>query len=284
MENLIFDRRKYHQELLMDACDEQELEIVSNTLVLGFYTVILVAAGSGTYRLDLEDIPLQAGTVVFVRPGQVNQVEKARFDQCLFLFFERDFLDEFFQDQNFIYHFNYFHNQSSPSFLHLEPGEPFARYFETAREIWAEIKNLSQDSHHILRSLIYYLLVRLHQTYSQQYGISQDTIIEPLVLRFLRLLDRDFRQNPGVESCANQLGISRVHLNRLCRQYFSKTAHQMIREKMLSEIRKEICYSSRDFAEIAYDFHFSAPSHFTRFFRQMTGTTPQEFKEQFSKW
>jgi AraC family transcriptional regulator, transcriptional activator of pobA len=32
--------------------------------------------------------------------------------------------------------------------------------------------------------------------------------------------------------------------------------------------------------EIAYDLGFADPSHFARFFRKQTGTTPQAFRDQ----
>ena len=284
MENLQFNRRKYQKELLIDACNEQELDIVADTLVLNFYTILLLKEASGTYRLDAEEIPLQAGTILFVRPGQVSRVDRSKFGKCYLLFFESEFLDEFFQDRHFIYQFGYFHNQQTPSFLHLTEPAEFDQFYSTAHEIWAEIKQLSQDSHHILRSLIYYLLVKLHRTYSQHHGTARDTMTDPWILGFLRLLDKHPRENLSVEACARQLGISRVHLNHLCQAYFSKTAHQLIREKRITEIKKSILFSQQDLAEIAYDFQFSAPSHFTRFFSQMTGLTPQAFREEFSKW
>jgi AraC family transcriptional regulator, transcriptional activator of pobA len=75
-----------------------------------------------------------------------------------------------------------------------------------------------------------------------------------------------------------------MHLNNLCQKYFSKTANQIIRERSASEIKKEIRYSEKSFSEIAYEFNFSAPSHFARFFKQMTGLSPQAYKEQLSNW
>ncbi|MCB0683758.1 MAG: AraC family transcriptional regulator, partial [Saprospiraceae bacterium] len=58
--------------------------------------------------------------------------------------------------------------------------------------------------------------------------------------------------------------------------YLSKTATQVIREHLITEIKKELKYSEKDFAEIAYEFNFSAPSNFSRFVKQMTGLSPQE--------
>jgi AraC-like DNA-binding protein len=52
----------------------------------------------------------------------------------------------------------------------------------------------------------------------------------------------------------------------------------------MAEIKKALKYSTLSLSEIAYDFNFSAPSHFSRFVKQMTGYAPQDFKEHLSKW
>ncbi|MBK7409553.1 MAG: helix-turn-helix transcriptional regulator [Saprospirales bacterium] len=278
MERLVFERRKYGKELLIDACNVEELDIVNDTLVLSFYTIILLEKATGLYHLDTETIPLQDHTILFVKPGQFNKVGGAHFAHGHFLFFEGDFLDEFFNDKNFIYKFGFYHSPETPSVLRLGLSE-FAKYDSIAAEIREEIRHLSADSHHVLRSLIYYLLVRLNQHYGKFYGSSPDTIMEPRVLQFIKLLEREIRTTQTVQAYADRLQISRVYLNQLCQKNFSKPSIQVIREYLLSEIKKEIKFSEKDLSEIAYDFNFSAPSHFTRFFKQMAHLTPQQYRE-----
>ncbi len=284
MKKLTFERNRYGKELLIDAATANELDLVSDTMILSFYMIVLLEECAGKYFLDTQEIDLQPNIIIFVKPGQINYILKSQFSKGYFLFFEGDFLDEFFQDKNFIYQFGFFHNSQAPSFLHLENSIEFAAFNDIAAEIWAEIKNRTQDSHHILRSLIYYLLVKLHRTYSRQYGQPRDTMTDPVLLQFLRLIDKEVRNNLGVEQFAKRLGISRVHLNILCQRHFSKTAHLLIRERTVAAIKTEIKYSSKDFSEIAYEFNFSAPSHFTRFFKQLTGLSPQAYREDLSNW
>jgi AraC family transcriptional regulator, transcriptional activator of pobA len=212
LKKLKFERNKYGKELLMDACNEQELEIVADTMVLNFYTIVFLEKCRGTYFLDTEEIEFQDNTVLFVKPGQINKVDKVIFEKCHFLFFEGDFLDEFFNDKDFIFKFGFFHNHESPSFLKFEDAGSFQAFNQIAFEIWQEIKNLTQDSHHILRSQIYYLLVKLHRAYSQRYGQARDTMTDPVVQQFSRLLDKEVRTNLTVNQFAERLNVSRVHL------------------------------------------------------------------------
>ncbi|MEM6725341.1 MAG: helix-turn-helix domain-containing protein [Bacteroidota bacterium] len=283
MQQLKFDRKKWGKELLIDAYNQDELEFSSQELVMDFYSLLFVRKGQGTYYLDTEKINLDQHMVLFIRPGQVSNVDQIDLEKCQLLFFEGEFLDRFFNLQDFIFKFGCFHNPDRPSSIILIE-EHFQFYYLIAKEIRWELHNQTADSEHILRSLIYYLLVRLNQTYAHEYGTANNVYTDSIIIQFLKLLDQSFKTEKTVEGCAQKLGISRVQLNHLCKKHFSKTANQMIRERLIAEIKKALKYESKSIAEIAYDFNFSAPSHFSRFVKQMTGLTPQECKIHLSNW
>ena len=56
------------------------------------------------------------------------------------------------------------------------------------------------------------------------------------------------------------------------------TAGHLIRQRVLTEAKRQLVFTSQPIHEIAYDLAFSDPSHFARFFRKQTGTTPHEFR------
>ncbi len=283
MKELIFERRKYGKELLIDACNVDELVIQGNELVLTFYCIILLEETEGIYHLDTEKIVLQHRIILFVKPGQISRIDQATFTKGYFLFFEEEFLDEFFSDQFFIYKFAFFHQPVLPSFM-LLPPKLFHQQEGVLEEIWREIKELSIDSPHILRSLVYYLLVKLNRHYASIHQLSPYTLLDTFLLHFFKLLEKELRSYHHVQDYAEKLNLSRGRLNQLCQKHFGKTASQIIRERLLLEIKKEIIYSDKQLAEISYEFQFSAPSHMTRFFKQMTGYSPLQYREDFSNW
>ena len=57
------------------------------------------------------------------------------------------------------------------------------------------------------------------------------------------------------------------------------TAGHLIRQRVLTEAKRQLVFTGQAIHEIAYDLSFSDPSHFTRFFRKQTGMTPQSFRE-----
>jgi AraC family transcriptional regulator, transcriptional activator of pobA len=49
---------------------------------------------------------------------------------------------------------------------------------------------------------------------------------------------------------------------------------------VLTEAKRQLVFTNQPIHEIAYDLTFADPSHFARFFRKQTGTTPQAFRDQ----
>ena len=75
---------------------------------------------------------------------------------------------------------------------------------------------------------------------------------------------------------------------RLSPRYFSTvikevTCHNAlywIVQAVTGEAKKRIMESGLSIKEIAYSLNFRSPTFFSRWFRQYTGTTPKEFKQQ----
>jgi AraC-like DNA-binding protein len=84
--------------------------------------------------------------------------------------------------------------------------------------------------------------------------------------------------NHHVKTYSQLLKISSVQLNKICRQYSGLSAQQMIHNKLISEIKKQL-RSNKSVKEIAYEFDFSDPSNFNRFFKKLTGTTAQQYRD-----
>jgi AraC-like DNA-binding protein len=120
--------------------------------------------------------------------------------------------------------------------------------------------------------------VILNRYYADTYKVQSDTYVHPDFFRFRSLLEKEFRTNHHVANFAQQLKISANHLNKICRKYSGHSAQQMIHNKLISEIKREL-HSNKTIKEISYDLEFSDPSNFNRFFKKLTGTTAQQYRD-----
>lgn len=93
------------------------------------------------------------------------------------------------------------------------------------------------------------------------------------------LLDRHFRHERRIGFYAEKLNMTPDRLNDHLKRATGVTAGHLIRQRVLTEAKRQLVFTNQAIHEIAYDLAFSDPSHFTRFFRKQTGTTPQAFRE-----
>lgn len=81
-----------------------------------------------------------------------------------------------------------------------------------------------------------------------------------------------------IPAYAREMGVSAVHLNRICNQVCSKSALLIVQEHLIEQSKSYLSHSSYSIAEIAYHLNFEYPNYFARLFRKITGLTPTEFR------
>lgn len=281
-----FAKNKYQRELLIDCFHRASFYKridYHQPFFVTFYELVFIKAGSGQFKLDHEYIPFQAGTVLLLPPNKWRQWCNTDADfEAIYLIFEEEFISQFFNDALYLYRFHYFYNIDSPSFLQLNRVE-LQDFVQTLAEIEHEIKRLQPDSSHLLRALLYYLLIRLNRVYQLQMGQEKSFYQEPVILLFRKLLESHIHEKQRVQEYADLLGISTSRLNKLMRLYFGKSASEVIKDRLVLAIKKELLYTDKTIAEIGFELGFSESSNFNRFFKNRTQMPPHEYRLQQAK-
>ena len=129
----------------------------------------------------------------------------------------------------------------------------------------------------------------LIQTYLQSFlfhvaTLCSDTLMNSdkkellLFIEFLKLLDISYNNEKEVVFYANSLNITEKKLSNICKSFSGKTTKQMIQDRIILEIKKEIKIGIKSLKEIAFDLKFNEYAYFTRFFKQQTNLTPSQFR------
>ena len=93
-----------------------------------------------------------------------------------------------------------------------------------------------------------------------------------------KLVEEHFRRERLIAFYAEALAMTPDRLNDHVKRATGVTAGHLIRQRVLTEAKRQLVFTNQAVQEIAYDLAFSDPSHFTRFFRKQTGLTPQAFR------
>jgi AraC family transcriptional activator of pobA len=129
-----------------------------------------------------------------------------------------------------------------------------------------------------LLALIAIEVVRLGVSRARSGAVTLQ-LADPRIDHLRRLIDEHFRKERLISFYAEKLAMTADRLNDHVKRATGVTAGHLIRQRVLTEAKRQLVFTGEPIHEIAYDLAFSDPSHFTRFFRKQTGTTPQAFRE-----
>jgi AraC-like DNA-binding protein len=99
------------------------------------------------------------------------------------------------------------------------------------------------------------------------------------IRRAVDLLRLEPQAAQDVDALAKEAGLSRAHFYRLFERSTRMTPHVYLNLLRMELAVKSVVHRDDSFAAVSDTLGFSAPSHFTRFFRDHAGVNPSEFRQ-----
>lgn len=114
--------------------------------------------------------------------------------------------------------------------------------------------------------------------------IQMSSADEKLMRRVTDVIHKNMANSDfSVETLSNEVGISRVHLNRKLKELVDTSPSALIRSIRLKQAAFLLIQSNVTVAEVAYAVGFSSPAYFSSNFSQFFGMTPKEFTSNFTE-
>ncbi len=101
-----------------------------------------------------------------------------------------------------------------------------------------------------------------------------------LIFDIKELIDDQFMNHPVTEDIVSMLEVNALNPQRLYSKKVGITISSMLAQKRLSASKKELAFSNKSIKEIAYEHGYKDPSWFNRFFKNKTGRSPMQFREE----
>lgn len=257
----------------------------AQTFNFGMYAVYLKELKCGELKYGRKHYDYQEGTLVFIAPGQVLGVQPkvTTFEaKGWALLFHPDLikgtpLAKHFHEYSF---FAYDVNEA----LHVSEQER-GIVLECFRKIDFELRHgLDKHSRKLIVSHIELLLNYCVRFYDRQF-ITRDPVNTGVIETFETLLHDYFKSDkpqetgiPTVGYFADQLHLSANYFGDLVKRETGKTAQEYIHSTLIDAAKEKIFDPSKSVSEVAYELGFKYPQHFTRFFKQQVGATPNEYR------
>lgn len=252
------------------------------------YFKICLSIGNGTENVlwyNDRNIPLQQPCLIFTNPAVPSSIESGsgsvnRF-YCLF---DNRFIDGHMRP-DIQFKCALFNPSLHPVIsLTEEEKNKLSIYFT---EMQALLSTDYPYKSEMIRNLLLLLIhegIRLQQKRLER---ASDTGSDKVVNGFFQLLNQQFPvdspENPlrplSPSWIAEQLHVHVNHLNSLVKKHTGKTTRDIIHERVVAEAETLLRNTDWNIAEIAYALGFDYPSHFNKYFKQLSAVTPMEFRD-----
>ena len=123
-------------------------------------------------------------------------------------------------------------------------------------------------------------LLQNHAVWKAQYASAQGGLPPYLCDRALDFIEAHLDQPFTLDQLADELGISVFYFCRQFKQSMGITPHQYVTRRRIEKAKELLVHSQLPITEISLQVGFATPSAFSRLFRQLTGMSPKEFRQQ----
>ena len=243
----------------------------------GFYQIGLFSNyGNTEFNLNADMLNLEGHPLMFVIPGQVFSWVRDKNMTGFFIMFKKEFLGKSFP--NLIEDFPFLKISENNSFV-LTELEYKSLLYDMER-IDSVFKNPHPYQERMLEGMLGSLLY-FSKAIFERYKTTEKHLSSAQVItnKFEMLVDKMFLDTKSVGDYADKLNITPNYLTTTVKKLTGKSAKDVINDRLLVESKSLLKYSGLDIAEIAYRLNFQEPTHFTRFFRNLSGTTPNQFRK-----
>lgn len=250
-----------------------------------FYAVFLKQGQQCTLKYGRQNYDYQDGTLVFVGPGQlinITNLDTSIKPSGYALLFHPDLLRGTNLGNSIEKHSFFSYELHEALHISLKERQIVLDCFD---KIAYELsQNIDKHSKALIVSNIELFLNYCTRFYDRQF-ITRDLVNTSVIERFESSLQSYLKSGkakelgiPSVSYFAKELHLSPNYFGDLIKKETGKNAQEFIQTKIVEVAKEKIFDTTKTISEIAYDLGFKYPQHFTRFFKNRLGYTPNEYR------
>lgn len=236
------------------------------------YFIVLIESGTITYNLDLQDITLTDGGLLFAMPNQVftppDKAGDLKYSKVLF-------------DENALallpQQFPFLVNPLNTQTITLDgvPRERVRKGFEILNQL-LHIDKQQADTEIVL-AYLNALLVELNIAYfknSEPVNIVNSNLSK--FIQFKLVVETHLTEQPSINTIAEKLSLTTNSLYRIVKEYSGISPKDFFTNRLIIEAQRKLHYSNLSVKELAYELGFNDPDYFSRLFKKCTGKSVSE--------
>jgi len=243
---------------------------LSNVIII--YTI----KGQGERIIGKVKAPMNADSLVIIPSQTINSGRHSLDTQGYFLAFNLNFFLQERLPRHHLFKLDLLRNDLKPyTQVSLKQGKALKAIFDA---LFAERNQTWVNKEEMIALKILELILICERLF-KHHEKSKKKSWSPVYVRYIDLIQQHYKEHHSTSFYAKQLHVHPNFLNTICKRHLDQSAKQTISVKLIREAENLLFHTSLTVKEIAYELGFKSASHFFRFFRLNTGSTPQEIRQ-----
>ncbi|MEI6412577.1 MAG: AraC family transcriptional regulator, partial [Bacteroidota bacterium] len=239
---------------------------------LSSYFIVFIDTGSITYKLDLQDITLIEGDLLFAMPNQVF-VPPAKTDNLKYfkVLFDENTLALLPQ------RFSFLVNPLNAQTISLDNAA--RERVRTVFDILNQLLNADQQlaDSEIILAYLNLLLSELNSAYFKNESVNILNTNLSKFVEFKLVVETHLTEQPSINTIAEKLALTTNSLYRLVKEHAGTSPKDFFTNRLMIEAQRKLRYSNLSVKELAYELGFNDPDYFSRLFKKSTGKSVSDY-------
>jgi AraC family transcriptional regulator, transcriptional activator of pobA len=277
----LVDRFSQHDELKILTGSSDDLFALHKSIYEKFqiphksdrYFFIYNEQGSAKHQLDLLEINLSGGEMLFVVPNQIHASPPLKKGLKFHsLSFESSCLS--LLPRQFSFLTNPFNKQTIS--FDKESGQRVKNLFETLRLLL--FSDSTRNNTEIIIAHLNTLLTEFNNAYFRNSSVeifSSSRLSK--YIQFKLFIETEFKKQPPVNSIAKKLFLSENQLYSIVKEFSGISPKEYLIQRLMLEAKRILFYEKATVKELANELGFSDPDYFSRLFKKQTGKSITQF-------
>ena len=151
---------------------------------------------------------------------------------------------------------------------------------EIMTKMLKEFENDYSFKAELLKRYFKIFLIYVSRQFENRQQYADQSRETELTRSFMELLEKKFKEKKMVAEYAAELYITPNYLNGIVKKHTGFSAGYHIRQRVVLEAKRLGRYSDAGMKEIAYSLGFVDSSHFSKFFKAVSGMNFTDFKKE----
>lgn len=246
---------------------------------MNFILIGLCIKGEVMYQLDTQKQVIKPGNILIVSDRHVVDSYHHSDDmEGLCIMMSVHFFREIIQNVSDVSSLFLFSRQHPVMSLEQKEIETFKEYFQVIKQKICDQRN------HFRKDLIKTLLLAMFYDlsniiYRVQYNDKPQSRADAIFTHFIKLVEKNYRQERRVGWYAAQLNITPKHLSETVKNASRRTPNEWIDDYVTLELRVLLKNSTKTIKEIAQELNFPNQSFLGKFFKEHVGVSPSKYRK-----